>query len=114
MVGGEELIPTDALLTWHLLSFHVCSVNAMIFPRKSRHEPFAISQIVEPIARVSICCLAPFIYQCGGKKATIQLLRHHVLLAFIGVPASVSWFWFIISRNSGFDDFLLDNDKEET
>ena len=87
--GGEELIPTMRSLSVALLVFPCMSVMRGYFQGNQDMKPFAISQIVEQIARVFYMLLATFIIMRVVEGDYTSAVTQSTFAAFIGVLASV-------------------------
>lgn len=112
--GGEELIPTMRSLSVALLVFPCMSVMRGYFQGNQDMKPFAISQIVEQIARVFYMLLATFIIMRVVEGDYTAAVTQSTFAAFIGVLASVLVLVYYFQKQRVRMDVLLDMSKEET
>ncbi|WP_291290835.1 polysaccharide biosynthesis protein [Enterococcus sp.] len=112
--GGEELIPTMRSLSVALLVFPCMSVMRGYFQGNQDMKPFAISQIIEQIARVFYMLLATFIIMRVVQGDYTAAVTQSTFAAFIGVLASVLVLVYYFQKQRVRMAVLLDMSKEET
>lgn len=86
--GGDELIPTMRSLSLALLIIPMMSVMRGYFQAMHNLAPYAISQLVEQVARVFYMLLATFIIMRLGSGNYIDAVTQSTFAAFIGAIAS--------------------------
>lgn len=111
--GGEELIPTMRSLSIAILVFPCMSVMRGYFQGNQNMQPYAISQIVEQIARVCYMLLATFIIMqiMGGNYTTA--VTHSTFAAFIGSLASIAVLGYYFKKQKVRMDVLVEMSKNE-
>ncbi|WP_297074578.1 polysaccharide biosynthesis protein [uncultured Enterococcus sp.] len=87
--GGDELIPTMHSLSLALLIIPMMSVIRGYFQAMHNLAPYAISQLVEQVARVFYMLLATFIIMRLGSGDYIKAVTQSTLAAFVGAVASL-------------------------
>ncbi|OTN75132.1 hypothetical protein A5886_000202 [Enterococcus sp. 8G7_MSG3316] len=112
--GGPELIPTMRSLSIALLVFPCMSVMRGYFQGNQDMKPFAISQIIEQIARVFYMLLATFIIMRVIEGDYTAAVTQSTFAAFIGVLASVIVLGYYYQKQRVRMDVLIDMSKEET
>jgi O-antigen/teichoic acid export membrane protein len=112
--GGPELIPTMRSLSVALLVFPCMSVMRGYFQGNQDMKPFAISQVIEQIARVFYMLLATFIIMKVIEGDYTAAVTQSTFAAFIGVLASVLVLAYYFKKQKVRMDVLLDMSKEET
>jgi O-antigen/teichoic acid export membrane protein len=87
--GGEELIPTMRSLSIAILVFPIMSVIRGYFQGNQEMMPYALSQIVEQIARIFYMLLSTFIIMKVVQGDYVTAVTHSTFAAFIGMLASL-------------------------
>lgn len=104
--GGEELIPTMRALSLAVLIFPCMSVVRGYFQGNQDMMPFALSQIVEQVARVFYMLLTAFIIMKVFKGDYVDAVTQSTLAAFIGMLASFIVLFFYIRKQKPMFDYL--------
>lgn len=112
--GGAELIPAMRSLSIALLVFPCMSVMRGYFQGNQDMKPFAISQVVEQIARVCYMLLATFIIMRVIEGEYTAAVTQSTFAAFIGVLASILVLGYYFQKQRVRMDVLVDMSKEET
>ncbi|MGM0126158.1 polysaccharide biosynthesis protein [Enterococcus sp. AZ194] len=86
--GGKDLIPTMRALSVAVLVFPCMSVIRGYFQGNQEMMPFALSQIVEQVARVFYMLLTAFIIMKVGSGDYVAAVTQSTLAAFVGMLAS--------------------------
>lgn len=87
--GGEELIPTMRSLSIAILVFPCMSVIRGYFQGNQEMMPYALSQIVEQVARIFYLLLTTFIIMKVMKGDYVTAVTQSTFAAFIGMVASI-------------------------
>ncbi|MDR0690951.1 MAG: polysaccharide biosynthesis protein [Streptococcaceae bacterium] len=94
--GGQELVPVMKSLAAAVLLFPVMSVIRGYFQGHSNMMPYALSQIVEQIARVFWMLLTVFIIMKVQHDDYVQAVVQSTFAAFIGMIGSMMvLLWFM-------------------
>jgi O-antigen/teichoic acid export membrane protein len=104
--GGEELIPTMRSLSLAVLVFPCMSVIRGYFQGNQEMMPFALSQIVEQIARVFYMLLTAFIIMKLFKGDYVNAVTQATLAAFIGMLASLAVLIYFMYKHKPLFDYL--------
>jgi O-antigen/teichoic acid export membrane protein len=94
--GGQELVPVMKSLAAAILLFPVMSVIRGYFQAHNNMMPYALSQIVEQIARVFWMLLTVFIIMKVKQGNYVQAVVQSTFAAFIGMLGSMAvLLWFM-------------------
>lgn len=111
--GGEELIPTMRSLSLALLVFPCMSVMRGYFQGNQDMQPYAISQLIEQVARVFYMLLATFIVMKVINGEYTSAVTQSTLAAFIGVLASGLVLAYYFKKQKVRMDVLIDMSPDE-
>ncbi|ALS02638.1 polysaccharide biosynthesis protein [Enterococcus silesiacus] len=104
--GGTELVPTMRALSLAVLIFPCMSVVRGYFQGNQDMMPFALSQIVEQVARVFYMLLTAFIIMKVYEGNYVDAVTQSTLAAFIGMLASFVVLFFYIRKQKPMFDYL--------
>ncbi|MGC6769797.1 putative polysaccharide biosynthesis protein [Enterococcus sp. LJL51] len=104
--GGEELIPTMRSLSLAVLVFPSMSVIRGYFQGNQDMMPFALSQIVEQIARVFYMLLTAFIIMKVLDGNYVDAVTQSTFAAFIGMIVSFLVLYFYMHKQKPMFDYL--------
>ncbi|KAF1296684.1 polysaccharide biosynthesis protein [Enterococcus sp. JM4C] len=96
--GGKDLIPTMRALSVAILVFPCMSVIRGYFQGNQDMMPFALSQIVEQVARVFYMLLTAFIIMKVGQGDYVAAVTQSTLAAFIGMLASMAVLLYFLQK----------------
>ncbi|MDN6639449.1 MAG: polysaccharide biosynthesis protein [Tetragenococcus sp.] len=88
--GGADLIPSMRSLSAAILVIPLMSVIRGYFQGLQNVAPYAISQLVEQVARVGYMLLATFVIMRLGSGDYVAAVTHSTFAAFIGALASIA------------------------
>ncbi|MDT2755783.1 polysaccharide biosynthesis protein [Enterococcus asini] len=106
--GGQELVPVIRSLSVAILVLPCMSVVRGYFQGQSEMMPFAVSQIVEQVARVFYLLLATFIIMKLGSGNYQEAVIHSTFAAFIGALASIGVLIYYMRKNKARNDALIE------
>ncbi|WP_430602594.1 polysaccharide biosynthesis family protein [Enterococcus sp. DIV0724b] len=104
--GGEELIPTMRSLSLAVLIFPCMSVVRGYFQGNQDMMPYALSQIVEQVARVFYMLLTAFIIMKVIDGNYVDAVTQSTLAAFVGMLASLVVLLYYIRKQKPMFDYL--------
>lgn len=104
--GGDELIPTMRSLSLAVLIFPCMSVIRGYFQGNQDMMPYALSQIVEQVARVFYMLLTAFIIMKVFKGNYVDAVTQSTFAAFIGMLASLIVLFFYFRKQKPMFDYL--------
>lgn len=104
--GGEELIPAMRSLSLAVLVFPCMSVLRGYFQGNQDLMPFALSQILEQVARVFYMLLTAFIIMKVQQGDYVSAVTQSTFAAFIGMIASFGVLIYFIRRQKPMFDYL--------
>ncbi|WP_265459350.1 putative polysaccharide biosynthesis protein [Enterococcus sp. HY326] len=96
--GGEELIPALHSLSAAVIIFPVMAVIRGFFQGNQDMFPFALSQIVEQIARVFYMLLATFIIMQVMNGNYLDAVTQSTFAAFVGMIGSFAVLLYFLQR----------------
>lgn len=111
--GGEELIPTMRSLSLAVLIFPCMSVVRGYFQGNQDMMPYALSQIVEQVARVFYMLLTAFIIMRVFEGNYVDAVTQSTLAAFIGMLASLIVLFFYFRKQKPMFDYLAAHSANE-
>ncbi|MBM7690118.1 polysaccharide biosynthesis protein [Enterococcus ureilyticus] len=111
--GGEELIPTMRSLSLAVLIFPCMSVVRGYFQGNQDMMPYALSQIVEQIARVFYMLLTAFIIMRVFEGNYVDAVTQSTLAAFIGMLASLIVLIYYFHKQKPMFDYLAAHSANE-
>lgn len=111
--GGEELIPTMRSLSLAVLIFPCMSVVRGYFQGNQDMMPYALSQIVEQIARVFYMLLTAFIIMRVFEGNYVDAVTQSTLAAFIGMLASLIVLFYYFHKQKPMFDYLAEHSANE-
>lgn len=111
--GGEELIPTMRSLSLAVLIFPCMSVVRGYFQGNQDMMPYALSQIVEQVARVFYMLLTAFIIMKVIDGNYVDAVTQSTLAAFVGMLASLVVLLFYIRKQKPMFDYLAAHSANE-
>lgn len=97
--GGEELIPTMRSLSIAILVFPCMSVIRGYFQGNQEMMPYALSQIVEQVARIFYLLLTTFIIMKVMKGDYVTAVTQSTFAAFIGMVASILVLLYFLKKH---------------
>jgi O-antigen/teichoic acid export membrane protein len=113
--GGQDLVPVMKSLAAAILLFPVMSVIRGYFQAHNNMMPYALSQIVEQIARVFWMLLTVFIIMKVKQGSYVQAVVQSTFAAFIGMLGSMAvLLWFMKNYKVNFkkeQDYSLEKVK---
>lgn len=104
--GGEDLIPTMRSLSLAVLIFPCMSVVRGYFQGNQDMMPYALSQIVEQVARVFYMLLTAFIIMKVMDGNYVDAVTQSTLAAFIGMLVSFIVLLYYIRKQKPMFDYL--------
>ncbi|MGK0551180.1 putative polysaccharide biosynthesis protein [Enterococcus faecalis] len=104
--GGQALIPTMRSLSLAVLIFPCMSVIRGYFQGNQEMMPFALSQIIEQVARVFYMLLTAFIIMKLFKGDYVSAVTQATLAAFIGMLASLAVLVYYMYKQKPLFDYL--------
>ncbi|MBL1228681.1 polysaccharide biosynthesis protein [Enterococcus sp. BWB1-3] len=104
--GGEELVPTMKSLSLAVLVFPCMSVIRGYFQGNQDMMPFALSQIVEQVARVFYMLLTAFIIMKVFNGDYVDAVTQSTFAAFIGMIVSFVVLYFYLHKQKPMFDYL--------
>ena len=111
--GGPELIPTMRSLSVALLIIPVMSVIRGYFQGIQQMAPFAISQLIEQIARVAYILIATFIIMKLGSGNYLSAVTQSTFAAFIGAIAGLAVLLYYFRKEKVKMDVLAEHSNED-
>ncbi|EOL45202.1 putative polysaccharide biosynthesis protein [Enterococcus caccae] len=111
--GGEELIPTMRSLSLAVLIFPCMSVVRGYFQGNQDMMPYALSQIVEQVARVFYMLLTAFIIMKMLDGNYVSAVTQSTLAAFIGMLASLVVLFYYFHKQKPMFDYLAAHSANE-
>lgn len=111
--GGPELIPTMRSLSLAVLVFPCMSVIRGYFQGNQEMMPFALSQIVEQVARVFYMLLTAFIIMKIFKGDYVDAVTQATFAAFIGMLASLAVLIYYMYKQKPMFDYLAEHSANE-
>lgn len=100
--GGAELIPTMRSLSIAVLVFPCMSVIRGYFQGNQEMMPYALSQIVEQVARIFYMLLATFIIMKVMKGDYVTAVTQSTFAAFIGMLASILVLLYFLKKQQAY------------
>lgn len=100
--GGEELIPIMRSLSAALLVFPCMSVIRGYFQGNQEMMPYALSQIVEQIARVFYLLLSTFIIMKVLSGDYVTAVTQSTFAAFIGMIVSLAVLLYFLKKHQAY------------
>lgn len=97
--GGEDLIPTMHALSIAILVFPCMSVIRGYFQGNQEMMPYALSQIVEQVARIFYLLLTTFIIMKIMKGNYVTAVTQSTFAAFIGMVASILVLLYFLKKH---------------
>lgn len=104
--GGEELVPAMRSLSWAVLIFPCMSILRGYFQGNQNMMPYALSQIVEQVARVFYMLLSAFIIMKVMNGDYVSAVTQATFAAFIGMLASLFVLLFYMRKQKPMLDYL--------
>lgn len=104
--GGEELVPAMRSLSWAVLIFPCMSILRGYFQGNQDMMPYALSQIVEQVARVFYMLLSAFIIMKVMNGNYVTAVTQSTFAAFIGMLASLCVLLFYMKKQKPMLDYL--------
>ena len=104
--GGEELVPAMKSLSLAVLVFPCMSVIRGYFQGNQDMMPFALSQIVEQVARVFYMLLTAFIIMKVFNGDYVDAVTQSTFAAFIGMIVSFVVLYFYLHKQKPMFDYL--------
>lgn len=111
--GGEELIPTMRSLSLAVLIFPCMSVVRGYFQGNQDMMPYALSQIVEQVARVFYMLLTAFIIMKVIDGNYVDAVTQSTLAAFVGMLASLVVLFYYFHKQKPMFDYLASHSANE-
>ncbi|MBO0472254.1 polysaccharide biosynthesis family protein [Enterococcus sp. DIV0840] len=111
--GGEELIPTMRSLSLAVLIFPCMSVVRGYFQGNQDMMPYALSQIVEQVARVFYMLLTAFIIMKVIDGNYVDAVTQSTLAAFVGMLASLIVLFYYFQKQKPMFDYLAEHSANE-
>ncbi|MHC5228789.1 putative polysaccharide biosynthesis protein [Enterococcus sp. LJL99] len=111
--GGEDLIPTMHSLSLAVLVFPCMSVIRGYFQGNQDMMPFALSQIVEQVARVFYMLLTAFIIMKVWNGSYVSAVTQSTLAAFIGMLGSFVVLIYYLRKQKPMFDYLAEHSVDE-
>ncbi|KFN93040.1 membrane protein [Tetragenococcus muriaticus 3MR10-3] len=106
--GGVELIPSMRSLSAAILVIPLMSVIRGYFQGLQNMAPYAISQLVEQVARVFYLLTATFIIMRLGSGDYVAAVTQSTFAAFIGALASIAVLVYYYRKEKAKIDILVD------
>lgn len=88
--GGQDLVPIMQSLSVAVLIFPAMSIVRGYFQGNQEMMPYALSQIVEQVARIFYMLLSTYIIMKVQKGSYLTAVTHSTFAAFIGMIASIA------------------------
>lgn len=110
--GGVELIPSMRSLSVALLVIPVMSVIRGYFQGMQNMAPFAISQLVEQVARVAYILIATFAIMKLGSGDYVAAVTQSTFGAFIGALAGLAVLLYYFRKEKIKMDLLAERSTE--
>lgn len=111
--GGKDLIPTMQALSIAVLVFPCMSVIRGYFQGNQEMMPFALSQIVEQVARVFYMLLTVFIIMKLGKGDYVAAVTQSTLAAFVGMLAGFAVLLYFLQKQKVKMDVFVERSSKE-
>ncbi|WP_165006170.1 MULTISPECIES: polysaccharide biosynthesis protein [unclassified Enterococcus] len=111
--GGEELIPTMRSLSIAVLVFPCMSVIRGYFQGNQEMMPYALSQIVEQVARVFYMLLTTFIIMKVMKGDYVTAVTQSTFAAFIGMIASILVLLYFLKKHQAYASVFIKYSKNQ-
>lgn len=111
--GGPELVPTMRSLSLAVLVFPSMSVIRGYFQGNQEMMPFALSQIVEQVARVFYMLLTAFIIMKVFEGNYVTAVTQATFAAFIGMLASFAVLGYYMYKQKPLFDYLEEHSANE-
>lgn len=106
--GGVELIPSMRSLSVAILVIPLMSVIRGYFQGLQNVAPYAISQLIEQVARVGYMLVATFVIMRLGSGDYVAAVTQSTFAAFIGALASIAVLLYYYKKEKGRLDVLAD------
>ncbi|MDN5810765.1 MAG: polysaccharide biosynthesis protein [Tetragenococcus koreensis] len=106
--GGVDLIPSMRSLSVAILVIPLMSVIRGYFQGLQNVAPYAISQLVEQVARVGYMLIATFIIMRLGSGDYVAAVTQSTFAAFIGALASIAVLLYYYKKEKSRLDILVD------
>ncbi len=106
--GGVDLIPSMRSLSVAILVIPLMSVIRGYFQGLQNVAPYAISQLVEQIARVLYLLIATFVIMRLGSGDYVSAVTQSTFAAFIGALASIAVLLYYYQKEKGRLDVLAE------
>ncbi len=105
--GGEELIPTMRSLSIAVLVFPCMSVIRGYFQGNQEMMPYALSQIVEQVARIFYMLLTTFIIMKVMDGDYVTAVTQSTFAAFIGMLASILLLLYFLKKHQAYTSAFI-------
>lgn len=113
--GNADLVPVMRSLSVVLLIFPAMSVIRGFFQGNNNMKPYAISQIVEQIARVCYMLASAFIIMQINNGSYKTAVVHSTFAAFIGVAFAMGVLLFsLLKERSAFRELIRESNNQIT
>lgn len=113
--GNADLVPVMRSLSVVLLIFPAMSVIRGFFQGNNNMKPYAISQIIEQIARVCYMLASAFIIMQINNGSYKTAVVHSTFAAFIGVAFAMGVLLFsLLKERSAFRELIRESDNQIT
>lgn len=111
--GGDELVPVLHSLALAIVVIPFMSVIRGYFQGMNEMAPFAISQLLEQVARVAYMLLSTFVIMVMLNGSYTTAVTHSTLAALIGALVSIAVLLFYLRRNQVRMDVLVEHSAGE-
>lgn len=111
--GGEELIPAMRSLSVAILVIPFMSVFRGYFQGTQNMAPYAISQLIEQIARVIFMLTATFMIMKMGSGDYVAAVTQSTFAAFIGALAGIGVLLYYFKKEKVKMDILAEQSQEK-
>ncbi|MBO0452546.1 putative polysaccharide biosynthesis protein [Candidatus Enterococcus murrayae] len=113
--GNADLVPVMRSLSVVLLIFPAMSVMRGFFQGNNNMKPYAISQIIEQIARVCYMLASAFIIMQINNGSYKTAVVHSTFAAFIGVAFAMGVLLFsLLKERSAFRELIKESNNQIT
>lgn len=113
--GNADLVPVMRSLSVVLLIFPAMSVIRGFFQGNNNMKPYAISQIIEQIARVCYMLASAFIIMQINNGSYKTAVVHSTFAAFIGVAFAMGVLLFsLLKERSAFRELIRESNNQIT
>lgn len=111
--GGDSLVPVIRSLSIAILAFPCMSVIRGYFQGNQNLMPFAMSQIVEQVARVFYMLLATFIIMKVLAGDYAAAVTQSTFAAFIGMIGSFAVLGYFLKKDKLRSDILVERSQDQ-